>query len=252
MSVTKQAIEQLLARLKQVRQTIEELMAQVQEQETVLLAVQAEYDDKLGALNGKGAELQVRAASLRALLEEREPDLDTSPSPPPIPPPPIGFVSDSRRAAAQAPVMSESKKRKRVLIDHIVLFTDDRGVIQTINVALVDEGQDIGHILERLVWGEIWEACSDWEEPADHKERLELWLGALEERLMVWQGRLAALAEDSRYGLWEEKRRRKEAGWLALLEELAAKQRGENARLVEEIAVLEADWQAKQEAGYEA
>ena len=94
---------------------------------------------------------------------------------------------------------------------------------------------DIGDMLERLEWGDIWQTKASWEAPEEQIKRLESWRDALQGRLVYWEGKRREL---DTHGLLEEWRARDKEEWDAYLDQQAAQQETELIELRQAVDLL--------------
>ena len=256
MIVTQTQIDELLATLKTFREQIEGFKARVgelmaTEMEAALAQAHKEYEARLKPVNEEASRLRNERAVLQMRLAQlaanqtiagpepaaARPDITT---PEPVP------TFEDKPAPLPPPPPDPRGERKRKLADYIYIFLpqeQEEAVMQVINAILVDEGKDIGDILEALAWGNIWSIRAGDESLEAHYARLNEWRAALEGRVTYWKTRVHSLESESRYALWEVKKQG-EAQWQALLEDLVQKQTAENKRLAHEVAVLQQQLQA--------
>ena len=251
MVATEKQIQDLLAQIETLLSQIMPWRKKAVNLEAGLAAAKRDYERVVGAANAEASRLSARKASLQAALAAK-------PAPPPPPPPlrpnPPPDVPKVKPGVALPPPPPEDPRavRKRALADHIFYFLDDdqEDVLQVLHAIQDDARRDVGDMLELLPWGEIWRARATWETLDDQQRRLASWLAALEIRLDYWQRTLDRLeGGDSRQGLLQEKKVRSAEEWEAYLAELAQDQEDDNARLRQEVQVLDAEWQQKQARG---
>lgn len=264
MVISQSQIDGLLEILNSLLEQITPRRLALAELTKELAQVQQEYDKIVGQHNAERDRLLALKDSLKERLAgQRLPTGEkfTTFVPQPTAPPQVIDVELSEVSEGSVPFASpppppppESPRtmRKRALADHIYYFVEpsQRAIImQTLNSIFVDEQGDVGDMLERLAWGPIWAARADWEPLEEQYARLEGWRQALEKRLTYWQGQERQLQNDLRMSLWQERQARSHSEWLAFLEGLAEKQRADNQRLANEVALLEQAWQWRQAEG---
>ena len=239
-------IEHVLRNLKALVEDITHRREKVESLQAELIEVQRDYNDKLGYLNAEAEKLESRRAFLSAQIAGRNPSAPSAQpkSSGPAQPPPTGGAHFSE---SPPPPLTEDPRavRKRSLADHIYYFLESSQtpIMQEINAAIADDRQDVGDMLERLAWGEIWSARADWETLDDHLARVQGWNRALEDRLSYWQQIMRNVEDDPRHGLLEKMKESNREEWLAFLDSMARNQEMENARLARELGVLGDSWQ---------
>jgi hypothetical protein len=250
MAVTEKQIQDLLGQIKTLLGKIVPLREKAADLEAELAAAQRDYERVVGAANVEASRLRAQKDSLQAALAAKPPPPPPAPPPPPKPPPPVPPVKPGT-APPPPPREDPRAARKRTLGDYIFYFLDDdqQDVLQVLHAIQDDARYDVGDMLELLPWGDIWQARAGWEMPDDQQRRLLSWHTALGTRLDYWQRTLDRLAGDSRQGLLQEKKARSPEGWQDYLAGLAQDQEKDNARLRQEVQVLEAEWQKKQGQG---
>lgn len=254
MTLTQTQIDELLETLKSLLDQIAQLRQKAAELEKGLTQAEGDYNEKLSSLNAEADRLEALKASLKFRLAQKTQEIpeqsatiiDTLPVDVELPP---EIIEPKLGELPPPPKEDPRYTRKQMLADHIEYFvvdSDREPIMQEINAVLADERQDLGDMLERLNWGEIWKARADWETLEDQYARLESWKSALEERLTYWQQQLCRVEQDPRYSLWQEMTTYSHQEWLAFLDNLARQQEEENASLAHEVSVLEQQWQTKQ------
>jgi hypothetical protein len=252
MVTTEQQIQTVLNQIQTLLAQIVPLREQAAKLEAELAAAQRDYERVVGAANLEASRLRARKASLQAALAAR---LTPPPVPPPTSPPfnpPRGVVGiGPGNQPPPPPVEDPRAARKRALADYIFYFLDDEqeAVLRDLHAIQDDARYDVGDMLELLPWGDIWQARAGWETLDDQRQRLSSWLAALQTRRDYWQRALDHLEDDSRQGLLQGKASQSAEGWQEYLAGLALDQDRDNARLRQEVQVLEDEWQKKQAQG---
>jgi hypothetical protein len=234
MSNDQEKVQELLGELETILMMIVPLREEVAELQSQLEMVQGDYDSRLGALNRERAELELEREYLQAKL------LNEAPPPPMTPPakaPPSIVAPAFDDEIIESPRRDPRTRRKQELADHLLYFVDDanEAVKLAINQALVDPDKDIGDMLERLEWGDIWQTKASWEAPEEQIKRLESWRDALQGRLVYWEGKRREL---DTHGLLEEWRERDKEEWDAYLDRQAAQQETELIELRQAVDLL--------------
>jgi len=249
MIVTQDQLSNLLAILKGLLNLIIPLRQQVSELELGLTQVQRDYERQMSSINAEADRLEALIISLRSRLAGRKTikvsndNKSYSETGPDIQSPP----EESRPIPVEslAPLPEDPRiKRKRALADHILCFidSDQKTIMEEINVALSDGQQDVGNMLERLTWGDIWTVRAEWESLEDQYVRLDEWREALDQRRAYWQERISRIEAASSYALLVKMREMGQEAWLSYLNKLAQDRQADNAKLAQEVAVLEQEW----------
>ncbi|MFO1432830.1 MAG: hypothetical protein U1F76_22375 [Candidatus Competibacteraceae bacterium] len=249
MIITQDQINNLLAILKGLLNLIMPLRQQVSELELGLTQVQRDYECQMSSINAEADRLETLIISLRSRLAGRKaPKVSSDNKPYSKDVPKIQSLpekSEPIRVEMPPPPPEDPRiKRKRALADHIFYFMDgdQKTLMEEINVALSDSQQDVGNMLERLTWGDIWTVRAAWESLEDQYVRLDGWREALDERRAYWQTRLSGIEGDPNYHLLIKMREMGQEAWLSDLNKLAQDRQADNAKLVQEVALLEQEW----------
>ena len=223
-------VEKLLARIRVLLEEISNLRGWVTRLTDDLTLVAREYEQKLGALNAEARRLEQLRDSLLAEPAEATQPLAQARTTLPV----TEFPAD-----VTAPFDPPEARRKRELVAHVRYFTDDRTVIEHLNILLNDPRRDLGDLLELLPWGELWSARqAEWETLARQYARLTEWDAALRRRQAYWQQEVTRVEQDPHYSLLQRKMVSNPQEWHDTLEDLARRQNEDNARLAHEVSVL--------------
>lgn len=245
MTDTAAQIRALLIELRHTLSVIQGLRAELDRHSATLALFERDLAQRLAPTYAESERLRAERDGLRARLQ---PTLarPAAPASPPVAvaPRPAPAATITLPAFVPGPdgELRDRRQRKEALADHIYDMLDDEQAEETmaqINAVVVDDALDVGHILEGLAWGPIWELPSPHEHsPAQQARRLSIWQATLRERLAYWQEAVLAADRAAGKGLLAEMRARSRSQWLAYLDGLALEQERENDRLRREIQVL--------------